>query len=128
VQIPYSASNLNLNTSYNLSAMNVTIDNVSTIYNAASFHIHHNAKHIIDRQLYDFEMHLIHERLEGEVMLFAALAIQFMAYPGNFPDPFDHWNLDTKVPVLQNFPIKLKTPLKSYHYEMPPGCGGNVFH
>jgi hypothetical protein len=56
------------------------------------------------------------------VKLSAGVAIFFKAYPGSFPDPFDNWNLDTKVPVLQKFPIKLKNPVKSYHYEGLPGC------
>ncbi len=58
--------------------------------------------------------------------LTAGVGILFKAYPGDFPDPFDHWNLDTKVPILQNFPIKLKNPAKSYHYEGLPGCPTTV--
>lgn len=128
VQIPYDVNNVNLTTPYNLSIMNVTINGVSTVYPAASFHIHHKAKHIIDNELGDFEMHLIHEipATEKTVKMSAGVAIIFKAYPGDFPDPFDNINLGTKVPILQDFPIKLQTPAKSYHYEGIPGCASKM--
>jgi carbonic anhydrase len=128
VQIPYDVNNVNLTTPYNLSIMNVTINGVSTIYPSASYHIHHKAKHIIDGELADFEMHLIHEipATATTEKKSSGVAIIFKAYPGDFPDPFDHWNLDTKVPILQDFPVKLKTPVKSYHYEGIPGCAAEM--
>lgn len=128
VQIPYDVNNVNLTTPYNLSIMNVTINGVSTLYPSASYHIHHKGKHVIDGELGDFEIHLIHEipATETSEKLNSGVAIIFKAVHGDFPDPFDHWNLDTKVPILQDFPIKLRTPLKSYHYEGIPGCASKM--
>jgi hypothetical protein len=61
-QPPYNPSNKqdkDLYTPFTLFTVNVTQNGFSTIYKGDSFHIHHPAKHLIDREVNDLELHLI---------------------------------------------------------------------
>lgn len=103
--------------------MNITKDGVSTLYEANRFHLHHKSKHLVDHELFDLEIHVIHEsENDGN----AVVAILFKAYPGDFPDPFDNWDLGPLVPIQQKFPLKLTTPKLAYHYNGLPDCVAKV--
>jgi hypothetical protein len=45
----------------------------------------------------------------------AGIAYLFKAYPGDFPDPFDHWQLDNTAPLQQKFPLNINGAAKYYY-------------
>lgn len=63
-------------------------------------------------------MHIIHGGSKSNLVY----STFFEAVPGDFPDPFDSWAIDSPVAVQQKFPIKLATPKDSLYYDDLPNC------
>jgi carbonic anhydrase len=117
-QIAYDVANTNLSTPFNLSTLHFTKNGVSEDFVGNRFHLHHLGKNVVNGKLYDIEMHIIHGGSKSNLVL----STFFEAVPGDFPDPFDHWTLDSPVAVQQKFPIKLATPEDALYYDSIPNC------
>jgi carbonic anhydrase len=126
VQIAYSHENENLKTPFNLSTITLTTNGKKKVFNSLQFHIHHTSEHQIDGKYFDFEIHIVHQAADKQLAVYGMF---FRATQGTFADPFDIWNLDSKVDVQQRFPLKLVTPAHAYHYAgslTTPDCAEKV--
>lgn len=117
-----------MKTPFDLSTITVTNGGRKKSFQAIQFHFHHLAEHVIDKNQYEIELHVVHQASDKSLAVYGVL-FKVDAAANAAPDVFEQWNLDTKKPIQQFFPVPLTTPEHVYHYSgslTTPTCDENV--